>query len=47
MKAGFTEANARIAAQTSRIDVLQRVIWPLIVLLAALIFGLLYKAVTG
>ena len=36
-----------IAAQTSRIDVLQRVIWPLIVLLAALIFCLLYKAVTG
>ena len=26
MKAGFTEVNARIEAQTSRIDVLQRVI---------------------
>ena len=43
MKAGFTEVNVRIDAQTFRIDVLQRVIWPLIVLLAALIFGLLYR----
>ena len=57
MKAGFAEVNARIDAQgaridaqTSRIDVLQRVIWrviwPLIILLAAPIFGLLYKALT-
>ena len=57
MKAGFAGANARIDAQgaridaqTSRIDVLQRVIWrvfwPLIILLAAPIFGLLYKALT-
>ena len=42
--------GARIDAQTSRIDVLQRVIWrviwPLIILLAAPIFGLLYKALT-
>ena len=41
---------ARIDAQTSRIDDLQRVIWrviwPLIVLLAAPVFGLLYKALT-
>ena len=51
MKAGFTEVNARIEAQTSRIDILQRVIWrviwPLIILLAAPIFGLLYKALTS
>ena len=57
MKVGFAEVNARIDtqgaridAQTSRIDVLQRVIWrviwPLIILLAAPIFGLLYKALT-
>ena len=57
MKAGFAEVNARIDAQgaridaqTSRIDVLQRVIWrviwPLIILLAAPIFGLLYKTLT-
>ena len=43
-------AITRIDAQTSRIDVLQRVIWrviwPLIILLAAPIFGLLYKALT-
>ena len=51
IKAGFTEVNARIEAQTSRIDVLQRVIWrviwPLIILLAAPIFGRLYKALTS
>ena len=43
--------EAEIKAQTVRIDVLQRVIWrviwPLIVLLAAPIFGLLYKALTA
>ena len=43
--------GAKIDAQTARIDVLQRVIWrviwPLIILLAAPIFGLLYKALTG
>ena len=48
MKAGFAEVNVRIDAQTARIDVMQRVIWrviwPLIVLLAAPVFGLLYKA---
>ena len=47
----ITELKAEIKAQTARIDVLQRVIWrviwPLIVLLAAPIFGLLYKALTG
>ena len=46
----ITEIKAEIKAQTSRIDVLQRVIWrviwPLIILLAAPVFGLLYKALT-
>ena len=50
----ITELKAEIKAQTARIDVLQRVIWrviwPLIVLLAAPMFGLLgllHKALTG
>ena len=51
LEAQITEIKAGIKAQTSRIDVLQRVIWlviwPLIILLAAPIFGLLYKAVIG
>ena len=55
LKAGIetqiTEVKAEIKAQSARIDVLQRVIWrviwPLIVLLAAPIFGLLYKALTS
>ena len=51
VKAEFTKVNSRIDTLESRIDVLQRVIWrviwPLIVLLAAPIFGLLYKALTG
>ena len=47
MKAGFTEVKAEIKAQNSRIDVLQRVIWPLLGLLAMTVFGLLYKAVIG
>ena len=51
LEAQITEIKAEIKAQTSRIDVLQRVIWrviwPLIILLAAPIFGLLYKALTG
>ena len=51
LEAQITEIKAEIKAQTSRIDVLQRVIWrviwPLIILLAAPIFGLLYKAVIG
>ena len=57
MKAGFAEVNARIDSQAARIDaqtsrtddlqrVIWRVIWPLIVLLAAPVFGLLYKALT-
>ena len=51
LEAQITEIKAEIKAQTSRIDVLQRVIWrviwPLIILLAAPIFGLPYKALTG
>ena len=43
----ITDVRAEIKAQTSRIDVLQRVIWPLIGLLATTVFGLLYKAITG
>ena len=48
IRAEIKAQTARIDAQTSRIEdlrqVIWRVIWPLIVLLAAPIFGLLYKA---
>ena len=51
IEAQITEVKAEIKAQSARIDVLQRVIWrviwPLIVLLAAPIFGLLYKALSS
>ena len=58
MKAEFTKVNARIDAQTSRIEsiesrindlrqVIWRVIWPLIGLLATTVFGLLYRVVTA
>ena len=43
----ITGIKAEIKAQSARIDVLHRVIWPLIILLVAPIFGLLYKALTG
>lgn len=57
MKAGFAEVNARIDAQAARIDaqsaridvmqrVIWRVIWPLIVLLAAPVLGFLYQTLT-
>ena len=43
----FSELSAKIDAKidavNSRIDTLQRVIWPLIVLLASTVFGLLYR----
>ena len=39
--------TARIAALGSRIDMLQKVIWPLIGLLATTVFGLLYRVVTS
>ena len=38
--------GAKIDALGSRIDTLQRVIWPLIVLLASTVFGLLYRVFT-
>ena len=49
--AQIAEIKAEIRAQGSRIEdlrhVVWRVIWPLIVLLAAPVFGLLYKTLTG
>ena len=39
--------GSRCDSLGSRIDVLQRVIWPLIILLGVPVFGLLYKAVIG
>ena len=47
MKAENAEIRARMDALGSRIDTLQKVIWPLIAILATSVFGLLYKAVTG
>ena len=51
VRAEIKAQGARIDALGSRIDTLQkvvwRVIWPLIVLLAAPVLGLLYKALTG
>ena len=50
IEAQITELKAEIKAQTARIDVLQRVIWrviwPLIILLAVPVFGLLYRVLT-
>ena len=46
IEAQITAVKAEIKAQTSRIDVLQRVIWPLIGLLATTVFGLLYRVIT-
>ena len=43
----FSELSAKIDAVNSRIDTLQRVIWPLIVLLASTVFGLLYRVFTS
>ena len=50
----ITVLGAKIDAQTdridalgSRIDMLQKVIWPLIGLLATTVFGLLYRVVTS
>ena len=37
--------GAKIDSQSARIDVLQRVIWPLIGLLTTTVFGLLYRVV--
>ena len=50
IEAQITEVKAELKAQGARIDDLQkvvwRVIWPLIVLLAVPVFGLLYKVLT-
>ena len=43
MKAGFSEVNSRIDTLEK---VVWRVIWPLIVLLATTVFGLLYRVLT-
>ena len=40
------ELRAGLDAVNSRIDTLQRVIWPLVVLLATTVFGLLYRVIT-
>ena len=51
VRAEIKAQGARIDAQTSRIDDLRqmiwRVIWPLIVLLAVPVFGLLYRVLTS
>ena len=39
--------GAKIDALGSRIDMLQKVIWPLIGLLATTVFGLLYRVLTS
>ena len=41
------ELNTKIDAVNSRIDTLQRVIWPLVGLLATTVFGLLYRVITS
>ena len=41
-----TELSTGLDAVSSRIDTLQRVIWPLVVLLATTVFGLLYRVLT-
>ncbi len=43
MKAGFSEVNSRIDTLEK---VVWRVIWPLIILLAVPVFGLLYRVLT-
>ena len=41
------ETKAESAVVRARMEALQKVIWPLIAILATSVFGLLYKAVTG
>ncbi|MDE0436627.1 MAG: hypothetical protein OXH92_21735 [Bryobacterales bacterium] len=43
VNARFDELSTKIDAVNSRIDTLQRAIWPLVVLLASTVFGLLYR----
>lgn len=47
VNARFDELSTKIDAVNSRIDTLQRVIWPLVVLLASTVFGLLYRVFSG
>ena len=47
IEAEIKSQTVRIDAVGSRIDVLQRVIWPLIVLIATTVFGLLYRVLTA
>ena len=47
VNARFSELSVKLDAVNSRIDTLQRVIWPLVVLLASTVFGLLYRVVTA
>ena len=47
VNARFSELSVKIDAVNSRIDTLQRVIWPLVVLLASTVFGLLYRVFTA
>ena len=42
----LTRIEAEIKTQGARIDDLRQVIWPLIVLLAGTVFGLLYRVLT-
>ena len=42
----LTRIEAKIKTQGARLDDLRQVIWPLIVLLAVPVFGLLYKVLT-
>ena len=42
----LTRIEAEIKTQGARLDDLRQVIWPLIVLLAVPVFGLLYKVLT-
>ena len=47
VNARFDELSTKIDAVNSRIDTLQRVIWPLVALLASTVFGLLYRVLTA
>ena len=47
MDTRLTRIEAEVKTQGTRIDDLRQVIWPLIVLLAVPVFGLLYKVLTS
>ncbi len=46
IKAEITEVKAEVRAVHSRIDTQQRVVWPLLALLATTIFSMLYRFLT-